>query len=198
MSEAASSDLRAPDLIQPVIGYRLWRLGDDALWSPYVEERWERGVHNAVCRADRRDHVDPAPAHDCSCGIHAWYAPCPTLSWAATRHLVAGAVALWGAMELHPFGMRAAHGMIVALALPPWNGTKPRRILEIADALEVEAVPIRRLDSVALLHGAPLPEDMAPEPRASRAAYAVEQRFAEGERTGWRPSSLVSRTRSPD
>jgi hypothetical protein len=40
---------------------------------------------------------------------------------------------------------------------------------------------------------------MAPEPRASRAAYAVEQRLAEGRRDdGWRPSSLVSRTRSPD
>jgi hypothetical protein len=38
---------------------------------------------------------------------------------------------------------------------------------------------------------------MAPEPRASRAAYAVEQRLAESQ-TGWRPSSLVSRSRSPD
>jgi hypothetical protein len=39
---------------------------------------------------------------------------------------------------------------------------------------------------------------MAPEPRASRAAYAVEQRMRESESSGWRPSSLVSRMRSPD
>jgi hypothetical protein len=188
----------APDLVQPVIGYRLWRLDDEALWSPYVEERWERGVHEAVCRADRGDHTEPAPAHDCSCGIHAWYEPCPTLSWAATRHLVAGAIALWGDMELHPFGMRAARGMIVALALPPWNGPKPRRIVEIANALEVEAVPARRLEAAALEHGAPIPPGMAPEPRASRAAYAVEQRMRESDTAGWRPSSLVSRMRSPD
>jgi hypothetical protein len=199
MSASRSGEMHAPDLVQPVIGYRLWRIGDDALWSPYVEERWERGVHTAVCRAERADHAEPAPAHDCSCGIHAWYEPCPTLSWAATRHLVAGAVALWGDMELHPFGMRAAHGMIVALAVPPWSGPKPRRILELANALEAEAVPVRRLEAVARTHGEPIPAGMAPEPRASRAAYAVEQRLAEARRDdGWRPSSLVSRTRSPD
>jgi hypothetical protein len=60
-------------------------------------------------------------------------------------------------------------------------------------------VPVRRLEAVALTHGAPVPAGMAPEPRASRAAYAVEQRLAEARRDdGWRPSSLVSRTRSPD
>jgi hypothetical protein len=197
MSEPAGA-MNAPDLVEPVIGYRLWRLGEGSLWSPYVEERWDRGVHTAVCRAERRDHAEPAPAHDCSCGIHAWYEPCPTLSWAATRHLVAGAIALWGAIELHPFGMRAEHGMIVALALPPWHGTKPRRIVEIAAALEVDAVPARRLEAVALEHGKPIPPGMAPQPRASRAAYAVEQRLRESDGTGWRPSSLVSRTRSPD
>ena len=198
MSVGRPGDPVVPDLIQPVIGYRLWRLDDDALWSPYVEERWDRGVHTAVCRADRADHPEPAPAHDCSCGIHAWYEPCPTLSWAATRHLVAGAIALWGDMELHPFGMRAARGMIVALALPPWNGPKPRRIVEMASALEVEAVPVRRLAAVALRHGAPIAPGMAPQPRASRAAYAVEQRMREADNGGWRPSSLVSRMRSPD
>jgi hypothetical protein len=198
MSADRPSDPVVPDLIQPVIGYRLWRLDDDALWSPYVEERWERGVHTAVCRADRADHPEAAPAHDCSCGIHAWYEPCPTLSWAATRHLVAGAIALWGDMELHPFGMRAGKGMIVALALPPWNGPKPRRIVEMASALEVEAVPVRRLEAVALRHGAPIAPGLAPQPRASRAAYAVEQRMREADNGGWRPSSLVSRMRSPD
>ena len=197
MSGDRPTGMVAPDLVQPVIGYRLWRLGEDTLWSPYVEERWDRGVHTAVCRAERGDHAEAAPAHDCSCGIHAWYEACPTLSWAATRHLVAGAIALWGDIELHPFGMRGARGMVVALALPPWSGPKPRRIAEIASALDVEAVPARRLEAVALAHGAPISRGMAPEPRASRAAYAVEQRLAEAH-GGWRPSSLVSRTRSPD
>ncbi len=141
--------------------------------------------------------TEPAPAPDCSCGLHAWYEPCPTLSWAATRHLVAGAVALWGDIELHPFGMRAERGMVLALALPPWSGTKPRRITELAAMLDVEAVPARRLEAVARRHGAPIPPGLAPEPRASRAAYAVEQRLADAD-SAWRPSSLVSRMRSPD
>ncbi len=198
MTPDAAGGAFAPDLVQPVIGYRLWRLGDDALYSPYVDERWARGVHTASCRADRGAHHDAPPAHDCTCGIHAWYEPCPTLSWATTRHLVAGAVALWGAMELHPFGMRAERGMIVALALPPWNGPKPRRIVELASELDIDAVPIRRLEATALEHGAPIPAGMAPVPRAGRAALAVEQRFLEADTGGWRPSSLVSRTRSPD
>src|SRR4051794_32149900 len=119
--------MHAPDLVERVIGYRHWRLDDAGLWSPYLEERWGRGVHTAVCRAARGAHAEPAPAHDCTCGIHAWYQAPPMLSWAATRNLVAGAVALWGELELHPFGMRAQHGMVIALALPPWRGAKPRR-----------------------------------------------------------------------
>jgi hypothetical protein len=198
MSTDRPGDVLAPDLVQPVIGYRLWRLGDEGLHSPYVDEEWRRGVHTAVCRAERRDHAEPAPAHDCSCGIHAWYEPCPTLSWTATRHLVAGAVALWGDIELHPFGMRAGRGMIVALALPPWSGTKPRRILEVAADLDVDAVPMRHLEPAALAHGAPIPPGMAPAPRASRAEYAVEERLGRPHDGGWGPSSLVSRTRSPD
>jgi len=188
----------APDLVRAVIGYRLWRLDDDALWSPYVDERWDRGVHTAVCQSERDAHPEPAPGHDCTCGVHAWYEPCPTLSWAATRHLVAGAVALWGALELHPYGMRGEHAMIVALVVPPWHGTKPRRIVEVANHLEVAAVPARRLEAEAMRHGAPVPPGMAPQPRASRAAYAVEQRLAQTETSGWRPTALVSRARSPD
>jgi hypothetical protein len=195
---AEPAAVRAPDLVERVIGYRHWRLDDKGLWSPYLEERWGRGVHTATCRADGVHHPDPAPGHDCTCGIHAWYQPCPMLSWAATRNLVAGAVALWGELELHPFGMRAEHGMVIALALPPWRGTKPRRIAEIAAALDVEAVPARSLESVARRHGAPVPADLIPDPQMSRAAYAVEQHMRENEGTsGWRPSSLVSRTRSP-
>src|SRR3954463_3108931 len=165
--------MHAPDLVERVIGYRHWRLDDAGLWSPYLEERWGRGVHTAVCRAARGAHAEVAPAHECTCGIHAWYQPPPMLSWAATRNLVAGAVALWGELELHPFGMRAQHGIVIALALPPWRGTKPRRIVEVAADLEVEAVPARALEATARAHGAPVPGEFIPQPEMSRAAYAV-------------------------
>jgi hypothetical protein len=191
--------VHAPDLVERVIGYRHWRLDDAGLWSPYLEERWGRGVHTATCRADRGAHAEPAPAHDCTCGIHAWYQAPPMLSWAATRNLVAGAVALWGELELHPFGMRAQHGMVVALALPPWRGTKPRRIAEVAAELEIDAVPARALEAAARAYGAPVPPAFIPQPEKGRAAYAVEQHMVEAAKaSAWRNSALVSRTRSPD
>jgi hypothetical protein len=194
MTAAARQLVAAPDLIRPVIGYRLWRLGEDGLWSAYIDERWCRGVHTAVCRAAAGSHKDAAPGRDCTCGIYAWYEPCPTLGWAATRHLVAGAVALWGEIELHPFGMRARDAMVVALVTPPWQRTKWRRLMRVADDLECEAVPVRRLEEAALHHGAALPQDMAPSPRGSRVGYAVEQRLGAPAGSGWRASSLISQT----
>jgi hypothetical protein len=75
---------------------------------------------------------------------------------------VAGAVALWGQIELHAHGMRAQYAMVVALALPFSWGEKRRRILAAADALEVPAVPARRLKSAALEHGKLIPRTMRP------------------------------------
>jgi hypothetical protein len=188
----------APDLIQPVVGYRLWRLGVDGLWSPYVEDRWTPGVHTAVCRAQAPGHDDAAPGHDCSCGIYAWYEPCLILGWAATRHLVAGAVALWGEIELHPFGMRAREAMVVALVAPPWHRTKWRRLMDVARDLDVDAGPARRLQTEALRHGALLPDGMAPTPRTTRVGYAVDQGLGARAGSGWRGSSLASPAHSPD
>jgi hypothetical protein len=185
----------APDLVQPVVGYRLWRLDEDGLCSPYIAERWKRGVHTAVCRAEDAAHDDAVPGHDCTCGIYAWYEPCLILGWAATRHLVAGAVALWGEIELHPFGMRARQAMVVALAVPPWRGTKWRRIMNVARDLDVDAVPARRVKAEALRHGAPVPPGMAPKPRATRVGYAVDQHLGASAGPGWRASSLITSAR---
>ncbi|MEA2256335.1 MAG: hypothetical protein QOG35_2380 [Solirubrobacteraceae bacterium] len=149
----------APDLIRAVIGFRQWRLrGCSELWSLRTEERWERGLLVARC-ADETHH---APEHACTCGFYAWYAPPPRGASAATADLVAGAVALWGQVELHPQGMRAERAMVVALALPMSWGAKRRRILAAAAALEVPAVPARRLVRTALSHGELIPPKMRP------------------------------------
>jgi hypothetical protein len=150
----------APDLITAVIGFRQWRLVGPELWSLRTKERWHRGVETAHC--DLGTHAGPAPANGCSCGIYAWYAPPPRGASAMTSDLVAGAVALWGQVELHAHGMRAQHAMVVALALPFSWGAKRRRIVAAADALEVSAVPARKLVSTALAHGALLPKRMRP------------------------------------
>ncbi|MEA2275656.1 MAG: hypothetical protein QOI62_841 [Solirubrobacteraceae bacterium] len=152
----------APDLISAVIGFRQWRLrGCSELWSLRTEDRWEPGVLVARCLGEEH-HDGPAPEHACTCGFYAWYAPRPRGASAATADLVAGAVALWGQVELHPHGMRAERAMVVALALPMSWGAKRRRILAAADALEVPAVPARRLVRTALAHGDVIPPHMRP------------------------------------
>jgi len=150
----------APDLIRAVIGFRQWRLRGSELWSVRARDRWGRGVHTAQCR--KRRHDGPAPANDCTCGIYAWYAPPPRGASAMTPDLVAGAVALWGQLELHSNGMRAQHAMVVALALPFSRGDKRRRILAAADVLDVPAVPARTLKATALEHGDLIPRAMRP------------------------------------
>jgi hypothetical protein len=67
-----------------------------------------------------------------------------------------------GEIELHPAGMRAQHAAIVALALPLLRSLKRHRILALADALEVVALPPRALTAAALDHGRPLAPGTAP------------------------------------
>ena len=162
MTRSKLEALAVPDLIEPVVGYRQWRLRDGMLWPLYATGPWRRGVQTAVCPAEHPRHPEPAPGHDCTCGIHAWYRPCPMLGSAFTE-LVAGAVVMWGAMELHAIGMRAQHALVVALALPLYRGAKRRRVLEAADAYDVDAVPPRKLAATALEHGAQVPQLMRPQ-----------------------------------
>ena len=150
----------APDLIEPLIGYRQWCIDETALWSPFMSYRWVRGVNSARCPLDT-GHADPPPGHECVCGIHAWYRPCPRLGY-ATPGLVGGAVVLWGAVELHPTGLRAQHAAVVALVLPLAHTGKRRRLVEIANALEVETVPARQLTKTALEHGLPVAPELVP------------------------------------
>ena len=176
----------APDLITAVIGFRQWRLRDGALWSLRAEDPWHRGVHTAHCPVQAHD----APANGCTCGIYAWYSPTPRGASALTPDLVGGAVALWGHVELHAHGMRAQQAMVVALALPFSWGAKRRQIRAVADALEVPAVPTRRLRAAALAHGEVIPRRMRPpdttpnkraapgEPAPAR-LYAVADGYAE-------------------
>ncbi|HWK28960.1 MAG TPA: hypothetical protein VNS09_20530 [Solirubrobacter sp.] len=164
---------RAPDLIEAVIGFRQWRMEQPGvLLSLHSSEVWEHATLRARCPVGH-DHEVPGPA--CSCGIYAWYRPCPRTGSAGTRDLVAGAVALWGEIELHATGMRASHCRIVAFALPLSHGDKRRRLLETADALGVPAVPHRELRRVAARHGAAVPDQLKPR-RASVECVGVVPR----------------------
>ena len=102
----------APDLIDPIIGYRQWRLAGRGLSSVFNDTRWDRARISACCDSHEH-HPEVVPDHHCSCGIYAYYDPCPRTASALTRDLVGGAVVMWGRVELHGTGLRAEHAQIV-------------------------------------------------------------------------------------
>ena len=151
----------APDLIHPIIGYRQWRLVGSRLTSLFNDTRWDHAQITACCTS-RDHHSELVPDHACSCGIYAYYDPCPRTASVATRDLVGGAVIMWGRVELHGTGLRSEHAQIVALELPLSVGAKRRGMLKAADRLGVPAVPHRRLRSVARELGVPLDRSLRP------------------------------------
>jgi len=160
MSALAVPTSCAPDLIEPVIGFRQWNVRGDRLYSPFHGDLWEDVELHASCQLRTHDAAD-VPAEDCTCGVYAYYQQ-PPRSAAATRELVTGVIVMSGQMQLHGGGMRAAHARIVGLALPFTNGPKRGRLLAAAAYLEVPVVPPRRLKGVAARHGAPLPPALRP------------------------------------
>jgi hypothetical protein len=161
MTVAPGTLATAPDLIEPVLGFRQWRMDDDGLRSLHEETRWVTATLDARCKL----HTHPdccAPAPACSCGIYAWYRRVPRLASACTDHLVCGAIVLWGRVELHMTGMRGQHARVVALALPLVRGRKRRVLVDAAERLSVPAVPYSSVAAVAAKEGAPVPDVLNP------------------------------------
>jgi hypothetical protein len=180
MSPHEPEPMQAPDLVEPVIGYRQWRLADMGLQSIACDEVWREPTLDARCRVGGHPQ-ETAPASGCSCGVHAWYEPCPRTASAPTRDYVAGAVVLWGAIELHVTGMRAQHCRIVALALPLSRWAKRDRVMDVAEHLGVPAVRHRDLTTILGERGAPVPAGLRPRPRGACDLMAVNRgRSADG------------------
>lgn len=155
-----SPAIAAPDLIVPVVGFRQWRLDEGCLHSPFAGRPWLSSEQHAVCEAG--GHADTgAPVKACSCGIYAWYSPCPLLS-SVMSSLVAGVVILWGRIELHATGMRAGHARIVGLELPVSRGRKRRELERVARRLGVPVVRHLELRTLAGEHGLPVTRLLRP------------------------------------
>ena len=158
----------APDLIVPLVGFRQWCVADGAFTSVYDGAAWPDGCLTALC--DRGHGPEQVPAKDCSCGVYAYYDPCPRTASATTPDLIGGAVVVWGRIEAHIYGMRGEHARIVAVELPFSRGRKRRVVLEASERLGVPAVPHRSLKSVALEHGEVLAPALRPKKTLTRAA----------------------------
>jgi hypothetical protein len=158
----------APDLVVPIIGYRQWRLTAGGLTSMYDGAAWPQAQITARC--DLGHSPEEVPAKDCSCGVYAYYDPCPRTASAATPDLIGGTVVVWGRIEAHAYGLRGKHARIVALALPLSRGRKRRAVVHAAELLGVPAVAHRELKTVALEHGAVLQPALRPKKTVTRAA----------------------------
>ena len=162
---------RAPDLVEPVVGFRAWRMVDDRLLSPYIPCRWEgRDMHAECWPANRsllfgrgwltEPHPSPHPA--CRCGIYAYHRP-GVQTYFGEWEWTEGVVSAWGRIEAHADGLRAEHARVQALALPPAREPARRRaVRRIGERLGVELVDRDELESVAARLGAPLPASLLP------------------------------------
>jgi hypothetical protein len=157
--DGADDGFDAPDLIEPVLGYREWVLIGDELSSPLARTVWGAEPVEAECLPGPRrafglwrqpaEHLGPAPDPECVCGIYALFAP------ERPRHrdrlaVVRGAVALWGRIAVEERGMRAEFARIVALAIPASPRGADAPIRRAAARLGVEAVPARHMPEAAL------------------------------------------------
>lgn len=150
----------APDLIEPIVGFRHWRLAQGTLSSMFSMTTWDTADMTARCTGGNHDPAH-TPASQCTCGVYAYYEPCPRTASAMNSDLVGGAVVVWGQVEAHATGVRAEHARIVALDLPLLRTRKRRAVTQIAERLGVRAIPHRQLKAEALAHGAPLPSSLA-------------------------------------
>ena len=158
----------APDLIVPLVGFRQWRLTGSGVVSMYDGTPWPEGRLRARC--ERGHGPGEVPAKDCSCGVYAYYDPCPRTASAATPDLIGGAVVIWGRIEAHIYGLRGEHARVIALELPLSHGRKRAAVIEAAGLLGVPAVPHRSLKAVALEHGEVLAPAFRPKKTLTRAA----------------------------
>jgi hypothetical protein len=170
----------APDLIEPVAGFRDWRLEDGRLesrhlpvvWSEptMVARCWESGGTEFAPTVDARPHRPPG--RHCSCGIYAYYWPDGDFALIDVRG-VCGIVTLWGNLEVHADGMRAEFARIEALGVySRWTRRKRDEVAAVADALDVDVVAHEELGEAVADYGRPLPASMIPpadpEPRRRR------------------------------
>ena len=158
----------APDLIVPLVGFRQWRLAGGCLASVYDGAPWPDGRLSARC--DRGHGPADVPAKDCSCGVYAYYDPCPKTASAGTSDLVGGAVVVWGRIEAHIYGLRAEQARVIALELPLSRGRKRLAVIEAAELLGVPAVAHRSLKAAAREHGDVLAPALRPKKTLTRAA----------------------------
>jgi hypothetical protein len=148
----------APDLIEPIVGFRNWRIVDGALTSPYAGTAWHEALLCARCLSSDGAHAAPSPG--CDCGVSAYHEPQLRFSKVDFRG-VSGIVTLWGRVEVHPDRMRAEFARIEALAIySRWSARQRNAVTTVARRLGVDLVELHEQDAAAAGYGAALPPEL--------------------------------------
>jgi hypothetical protein len=165
--------VRAPDLVEPIVGWRLWLVVADGgyLWleSVLYPARWlPRQSLRASCSTHRRPHLwvpaetaEPGPPHrapseSCQCGIYAVAGPATlapfldsTLLERGAIERVVGRVRLWGKVVECERGWRGERAYPDRIYVPCRENVSRdvRRAHEIVAGLVDYGVPVSLLGS---------------------------------------------------
>ena len=176
-----SADFQTPDLIEPVVAFRSWRVVDGALRSVYLPVFWTEREVKATCMGAEAPDADAPrtapPGHEvpdrgCTCGIYAYYEPDKNFPTVDYRGVI-GIVSLWGTIELHEDGMRAEHARVEALALySRWTTRQIEAVREVARELGVDLVDLDEIEDAARRYGRHISRELVPgaarEPQTAR------------------------------
>lgn len=155
MTDAGEPSPGAPDLIEPIVGFRNWRILDGTLTSPYSGVEWHESLLCARCLGGGEPHDAPHPG--CDCGVSAYHEPQLRFSQVDFRG-VSGIVTLWGRVEVHADRMRAEFARVEALAVNPrWSARHHHAVTAVAAKLGVEIVDLHEQAEAAASYGAALP-----------------------------------------
>src|SRR5215469_11714208 len=124
-----ASGARQPDRmasLEPVVGWRIWRLQDGLLRSLVMDSSWQPGENVARCLASDRAMCRESPGQGCLCGFWAVWSPkqsmarvCPAIEppWQ-----VMGLITGWGEVAVHGAeGFRAERATVRCLFSDrPW------------------------------------------------------------------------------
>jgi hypothetical protein len=164
----------APDLIEPVVGFRNWRIlrtgpARGELSSPYFPVTWSEPVMRAECRRWRTpeallDASHAAPQPECGCGLRAYHTPTAEFSKVDYR-AVSGIVTVWGRIDVGADEMRAELARVEALAVySRWSRRQREAVQDVAANLGADLVDIRELGEAAAKYGAPPPASLLADP----------------------------------
>jgi hypothetical protein len=166
-----SAGLKPPDLIEPVVAFRSWRVVDGALRSVYLPHFWTERAVTATCMGSEApdEHATRtapaghrAPDRGCTCGVYAYYEPDKNFPTVDYRGVI-GIVSLWGTIELHEDGMRAEHARVEALALySRWSTRQIEAVRKVARELGVDLVDLDEIEHAARRYGRHISRELVP------------------------------------